>query len=396
MNGLSTSDDIRLSNGLRVLTVPERRIPVAELRLVIPFARIGPEAASLDLLAACLLTSAGSRTRAELAEQVADCGGSLEVLAGPEELTISGSVLSTGLGTLLRLLQEILIAPEYTQAELNLARAKASGAPHQLSPAQRALLAQRFLNHPLAVDPVAALPPVTTPEELTWVHRTVLTPQESVLVLAGSIESAELALAAELLGAWTGPESRYAMPALHYRDTSEIVPLTERSGGGVVLLAAPAVHATDPRCAALEVANQILGGLTTSRLMRRLRGELGLVCSVTSTVQVSRGGRWLLLDTVGAPGAAERIVAAVLDQLAAFTPEPAEFEQARQHSIGLARMGVASLADLATAAASHAAHGGCPGWLLRHPERLRALTLAEVAEATAEFLRPHRFTGVAG
>ncbi|MCK2241644.1 MULTISPECIES: pitrilysin family protein [unclassified Crossiella] len=392
MNGLSTSDEVRLPNGLRLLTIPERRIPVAEVRLVIPFARVGPEAASLDLLAACLLTGARDRDRRAFAEAVADCGGRLDVLVGPEELTLAGSVLCAGLPQLLRLLHGVLVAPGYTAAELNHAWAKAANTvPGPRTQAQRALLSQRFLNHPLATDPADARPPATTPEDLHRVHQAVLTPHEAVLVLAGSIGPAEIALATELFGCWQGPLTRYSVPPLRYRESTEI---TGDAETGLILLAAPAVDSADPRCAALDVANQVFGGLTSSRLMRRLRAELALVYSATSTFQVSRGGSWLLLDTTGAPASVPRIVTEIQALLTGFTPTPDEFEQARQYAIGMTRLGVASLADLATAAAGYAAYGLSPRWLLTYPEQLRALTLAEVAAAAEEFLRPHCFTGV--
>ncbi|MEU9008164.1 hypothetical protein AB0D15_41470, partial [Streptomyces sp. NPDC048551] len=119
--------DTLLGNGLRVLAVHTPGAPLAELRLVLPYARTGPPGPgdAQELLAACLgtgTTAGGGGTRQGIADRAADLGAELSTVVTAESLVMGASVLRPGLGGALELLADLLLRPAYREDELALAR----------------------------------------------------------------------------------------------------------------------------------------------------------------------------------------------------------------------------------------------------------------------------------
>ena len=122
--------DVTLANGLRVLVARNPRVPMAELRLRVPF---GPDAtetddaavsrhlAAAELLTATLLTGTSTRDRVGIDDELAGVGADLGVGVDPERLQIGGSGLAAGLPTILDVLDAQI---RLTQSEADLVQAR--------------------------------------------------------------------------------------------------------------------------------------------------------------------------------------------------------------------------------------------------------------------------------
>src|SRR5690606_3252157 len=111
----------RLSNGLRVLVVEHRELPLVTATLAV---RTGSEAdpadrAGLATLAADLLDEGtSSRSALEIAEQAALLGASIWTSAGWDASTISLRGNTATLDSSLALLSDVLMRPAFPEAEL--------------------------------------------------------------------------------------------------------------------------------------------------------------------------------------------------------------------------------------------------------------------------------------
>src|SRR5690348_14199563 len=118
--------DLTLPTGLRVLVSHRPGVPMAELRLRVPFApdadsgvaTISRHLAAAELLSATLLTGTTTRDRVAIDDDLAAVGADLGVAVDPERLMISGSGLASGLPTVLEVLADVLTAATHPDAEV--------------------------------------------------------------------------------------------------------------------------------------------------------------------------------------------------------------------------------------------------------------------------------------
>ncbi|MFE6914371.1 M16 family metallopeptidase [Streptomyces rubiginosohelvolus] len=402
-----------LPTGLRVLAAHAAAAPLAELRLVIPYARTEPGlAAAQELLAACLGTGSRDRTRQDIADRAADLGAELSTVVTAESLILSVSVLAPGLPGALDLLAELLLRPRYEEGEVALAQRRAAAAPRAPAPRvrlRRAALAHGFGPHPLSSESGGTAPLLDVvsllPDDLLALHaRAVVPGGSSLVVLAGEEPDAVLRLVGERLAPWSGGPSGltlppFARPAPHPGPLELTEPGTSAAGGdavggqSLVLTVGPGVPTADPLHAPFHLAQLLLGGYASARLARQVRDRHGLAYDVSAGLRENGAGSWLEIACAGAPGGAGRIAAEItrcLRDLAEDGPSRAEVDRARAYAAGFTRFALATRAEEASALAGFAAAGLEPDWLDGYRDRLAAVTPEQVAEAAARHLAPDR------
>ncbi|MEU8776215.1 insulinase family protein [Streptomyces sp. NPDC048606] len=406
-----TTSDTLLGNGLRVLAVRAPGAPLAEVRLVLPYARTAPDrlAGARELLAACLGTGttasasgASGGTRQDIADRAADLGAELSTVVTAESLVIATSVLRPGLPGALALLSDLLLRPAYREEELALALRRAGAAPR--TPGPRSRLHRALLGHAFGEHPLLSPPPVprASTDDLYALHARAVVPAGAVLLVMSADEpDAVCALVRERLEGWSGGPSGLVAPPFARstprpgRLAASAVPAgSDDPGQALVLCAGPAVAADDPAHVPLHLAHTVLGAAASSRLVRRIRDRHGLAYAVSAEPRGNRAGDWLEIEAAGAPGTADRIageIVGVLRELADRGPSPEEVERARAHAIGFTRFALATRTEEASALAGFAAAGLPLDWLATHRERLAEVTPDQVAKAAARHLDPDLF-----
>ncbi|PCG87883.1 peptidase M16 [Streptomyces sp. WZ.A104] len=416
-----------LPTGLRVLAAHAPGAPLAELRLVIPYARTEPGlAGAQELLAACLGTGSRDRTRQEIADRAADLGAEFSTVVTAESLILSVSVLAPGLPGALDLLAELLLRPRYEEGEVALAQRRAAAAPRAPAPRvrlRRAALAHGFGPHPLSSESGGTAPLLDVvsllPDDLLALHARAVVPDgSSLVVLAGEEPDAVLRMADERLAPWSGGPSGLVLPPFaHLVPRPGRVSLTETEtekgrwtgtrsgadGGGrgddtageqaLVLTVGPAVPTADPLHAPFHLAQLLLGGYASARLARQVRDRHGLAYAVSARLRENGAGSWLEIECAGAPGGAGRLadeVTRCLRELAEEGPSRTEVDRARAYATGFTRFALATRAEEASALAGFAAAGLEPDWLEGYRARVAAVTPEQVAEAAARHLAPDR------
>ncbi|MCL8015257.1 pitrilysin family protein [Streptomyces sp. AS02] len=384
-----------LPNGLDTVVVTAPGAPLAEIRLVLPYARTEPALAAVrELLAAGLGTATVSRDRRAVADRAADLGAEFSTVVTAEQLVLSVSVLAEGLPGALELLADLLLRPAYD----HLPRPGSGPAP-RTSPGPRTRLRRAQLRHafggphPLVDDHHAT---GTADVDLLAFHRRAVVPAGAVLLILGGDEPDRVLTAVrEELADWTGGPSGLTLPPFPRPEpTPGRLALHDPSADQALLLTAgPAVPVPHPGHTALHLAQTVLGGHATSRLTRRLRERHGLAYAVDARIRQNGAGCWLEIDCAGAPGTGDRLaeeVTACLAELARSGPTPEETHRVRRYTAGFTRFALATRAEEASALAGFAASGMDLDWLTRYPDAIAEVTDRHIAEAAARFLDPAR------
>ncbi|SDO56412.1 Predicted Zn-dependent peptidase [Streptomyces sp. cf386] len=387
-----------LPNGLDTVVVTVPDAPLAEIRLVLPYARTEPALAAVqELLAAGLGTAGVTRDRRAVADRAAGLGAEFSTVVTAEQLVLSVSVLAEGLAGALELLADLLLRPAYDHP---------AGPPSRSGPAPRAIPGPRTRlrraqlrhafggPHPLVDDGH----PTGTAEDVDLLafHRRAVVPDGAVLlILGGQDPDRVLAAVREELAEWTGGPSGLTLPPFPRPEpTPGRLALHDPSADQALLLTAgPAVPVPDPGHTALHLAQTVLGGHATSRLTRRLRERHGLAYAVDARIRQNGAGCWLEVDCVGAVGTGDRLaeeVAAAMGELAQAGPTPEEAHRVRRYAAGFTRFALATRAEEASALAGFAASGMDLDWLTRYPDAIADVTDRHIAEAAARFLDPAR------
>lgn len=394
--------DEEVGGGLHVIALRRPGVPLVEVRLAFPLrARQIRQPAGPHVLSESLFAGTERYDRAGLAEAVERLGGSIGAAVSNDRFDLSAYGLASRLKDLLALLAEVLTGASYPAGEVSADRARkadevvmALSRPEVL--ASEALAGRLYGSHPYAT-------PLPRPEALGQVgapllrrlHRSLLDPRSCHLVIVGDVQPRRaLALAEDSLGAWLESPGGGAVP---------LPPLPEIRPGGIELCDRPGAVQSNVRlgagapvrCAAdwpaTGIANEILGGMFTSRLVENLRERNGYTYSPRSAVRHGRAGSSFTLSAeVGTEVTAASLVEIryELGRLVTTGITEAELEAARRYAVGSFLVQTATQGGLASTLAAFAVTGTGPAYLSEYPARIARLTKAEVDEAARRYLSP--------
>jgi zinc protease len=398
--------DTVIGNGLRVLAVRKPGVPLVEARLSIPFAGTDPmHPATAEVLAETLLTGTRRRDRVAIDTELALIGGELGTVVDPERLAISGTALADGLPTLLDVLADVLTAASYPDTEV---RREAERIGERLAVARtqprviarEALQRHRYGDHPYTREmPHAEDVAAVVPEQVRQLHAAAVLPRNSTLVLVGDLDPEQVVGQVEqALAGWESERSASVLPPLPMVSGGDVL-LVPRAGAvqSQIRLSAQSLPRTDERYPALQLANLVLGGYFSSRLVENIREDKGYTYGAHSGFEFTGGSATVQVD---ADTATDVTAAALLEtryelgRLGLVPPTAEEVESVRQYAIGSLLIATSSQAGLASQLSALAAVGLGVEWLTGHPQRLADVSVEQVAEAALRFFAPSRFTGV--
>ena len=287
---------IVLPNGLTLLLMPIREVPLTAFTAVVRAGALGDPAGKAglaSLTAALLEKGAGQRDAFRFADAVADVGGSFSAGAGAESITIGGEFLSRDRALMLELLADALLRPRLDAAEFDklrerqveLIKAGKDSDPSGLIDAYgRALL---FGAHPYGspVDGSERSLAAIGHDDVRDYWATRFGADRLTLVFAGDIDVAWLEAAVRR--AFGGlPRARAALPALPEppRQRGRRVLLVDAPGSAQTYfwVANVGVSRRFPARAALDIVNTLYGGRFTSILNTELRIKSGLSYGASS------------------------------------------------------------------------------------------------------------------
>ncbi|GIW88427.1 MAG: peptidase M16 [Isosphaeraceae bacterium] len=399
-----------LASGAVLWVIPRRDLPFLVGSAVIRAGASadGPRLAGCASLTAALLDEGtASRSAHQIALETERLGTSLSTAAGWDGSYVQLQCLSAHLDASLELAVDVLLNPSFPESEfarihsqtlaaLRAERDRAEALAH------RALLQALYphdhpYHHP-ADGSVSTVSQIQI-DDLRAFHARHALPTATAWIFAGDVDPDLLARRLDaLLSTWSPvppppPATPGSPPPLHQLR----VLLIDRPGAAqaVARIGHVGIHRSHPDHDALLFWNQILGGQFSSRLNARLREEKGLTYGIRSHFDTRRGpGPFSIAASLQADRlheALSAIHAETSNLLAEHPPTPSEIDDARRSLIEGQARHFETPAALVARYATLFLHDLPLDEHARLPDRLHALDIPSLLEASRRHVHPESF-----
>lgn len=292
-------ESFRLSCGLPVWLLTSRQVPLVSLTLA---TRTGSSSdpdgkeGLTSLMATMLDEGAGNRGPLEIAEELEFLGASLDVSTGKEVLRVSLDMLKRNLAPALDILSDVILRPRFEPQEWDRVKALALNdlAQRRENPSQVArIVSERVFygeSHPFGhpTDGYEESVKTIRLEDVKKAYSDSVRPENAVLVVVGDLSRKELEEGLEeRFGGWRGGDaSRRSPPAPPVPERSARLIIVDKPGVSqtAIRILLPCPPRSSPQIAPLTLANTVLGGTFTSRLVSNLREKNGYTYGARSAL----------------------------------------------------------------------------------------------------------------
>ncbi len=325
--------ETKLANGLAVVLVDDARFPLVTVRLAIQAgAKFDPAnlPGASDAVAALLTQGTKTRTSRQIAEQLAEMGGSLNGQSTADSLMLAGSALAENAPRLLALLGDVVLNASFPESEVAL----------QMQNRRQVLMAERseasflmnekfrsvvFGSHPYAhAGPTLASLDHLDRKALMAFRDSYVTPNRASLIVLGRLPARAQMMKTiqEQLGAWAANTAPAYSPAAPPAPKRQIV-LVDRPGSAQADIRVGRLTSTygSPDFFPLTVASAILGGSADSRLFNDIREKRGYAYDVHTEPSRSQEAGTFAAVTQVRNDVVEPAMQALLDDMAQMGSE---------------------------------------------------------------------------
>ena len=343
--------DKTLASGLRVVVVPDHRVPFVRLTLGDTFGAWSESPAHVgaaEMAARMITRGTKNYTAEQLASELELHAINLEGSASLDVTDVQADCLSQHLDRTVRLMAEVVLRPTFAGPEFDLLRTQTlsnlmikSQTPDYL--AEREFRRQLFGSHPYArtaTGEAEDLQRLTVADMADWWTR-FIRPDVCTLYIAGDVEpDAAMQLVEKYFAEWkaAGPKPEVAL-----------APIPAAAATHIILIDKPKVVQSEIRVGhigitrqhgdyfATRVQTQYFGGAFNSRLNRSLRIAKGLTYGVGGGFSPERFAGTFTVSTFTKTARTAETVAAILEQLKALqevAPTDEEINIARSYLVG--------------------------------------------------------------
>ena len=395
-----------LGNGLDVLVHEDHSLPLVSIALTLrrgaasdPPGQEGLASFTADLLG----RGAGARDAVAFAEAVDALGASFGAGAGWDSVGVSISGLSRDFDTLLGLLTDAALRPLFDAREAERARAERLAALERAKddPAtlagwhlSRAIYGEHRFGQPAGGDPESTARFDAGAARAH--HARLFVPGAALVSVTGDVESERvMAALRERFGAWApGPVLDLGPPPPERAPPGRRIVLVDRPDLGQARIAVghDGIARTDDTRIAASLMNSVLGGSGfSSRLMQSLRSDEGLTYGVGSGFALRRAPGPFQVSTFTQVETAREALDLLLVELERMRREPPTADElgwARTLAIGRFALGLETAGDVTSSLVDLDIYGLPEDSLDTYRGRVRAVDVADVAEAARATLRP--------
>jgi zinc protease len=284
-----------LANGLRVLTIEDRELPLVQFELRLKGGLLLDDPAKVgaaNLLAETLMQGTQRKTPEELEQAIDLLGASIAVTAGRESISITGSSLARNFPATMALVEEILLEPRWDAEELELARERVQNELLQRQSIPAALADAAFMRlaygeHILGRNPLGELESVAALDvaDLQAYYRRAFVPSAAAFHAAGAVSLGDLRAAlAGIVERWSGSEVTFPAPPTWAPERAGLYFLdVPGAAQSVVFIGKLALPQTDSEFYPATVMNfRFGGGGFASDLTQLLREQRGYTYGISS------------------------------------------------------------------------------------------------------------------
>ena len=291
----------KLKNGARLLLVPNHAVPLVAIQVRLLHgadAEAIPKAGLASLVAEAAAEGTKKRTAEKLARDIDQLAARINSFATLDSAGVQMNCLRETLEACLALLADVVAHPAFRAEDVErvrslrlarLAQKQASIGQLAQDEARRLLYGEA---HPWG-QPGGGTPAsvqALTRADLAAHHAAWWVPNDAVISVSGDIEPDEATAQLEkAFASWKKkalPKLALAAPKPTLRRFVSAVDKPSATQSQVWMVG-PLVPASHPDALALEIANNVIGGVFTSRLNLNLRERLGISYGVFSNVQLA-------------------------------------------------------------------------------------------------------------
>ena len=408
---LSAAQRFTLANGLPVYLLELHQLPVLSARLVILHGSEAnpPDRPGLASFVADMLDE-GTTTRSapQLADELDRIGASLAIGSSSDSIGLNLSMLRRQADPAFALLADMALHPAFAADELERVRGLRLTDYSQQADDPEILAARAFdlalygAAHPYGYTELGTPEALraTTREDLQRFWQQGFLPTRAALVVSGDIDAASLRMLAEKhFGAWHGRDelAPTAPPAAPAATSQRRVVLVDRPGApqSALSIGQSGVPRSSPDFVPLEVMNNVLGGLFSSRINLNLREAHGYSYGTYSGFSYRRGPGPFSVEGTVRSDATAAAVGEVFKEFERIRNEPVSVQE-----LALARdswtrslpglfettaQSVASIAQLHV-------YGLPLDYYVHLPDSIGRIQAADVQRVARQYLEPARMT----
>jgi zinc protease len=397
-------EEVTLSNGLKVLLLKDTSAPTVNLSGHIDAGSAYDTSAKAGI---ALLTSDNlmngtvTQDALTLAKSMEDRGAGLGFSANREGVNISGSSLAKDLPDLVSTLADVLQNASFPTDQFELSRQRElTSLKVQLDNPQ--VLARRTFqqavypaNHPFHAFPTEDSLNQVSQQDVMQFYRSHYRPDTTLIALVGDFEVSDVRSLFETEFAnWkaTGDRPTLNVPAIPLPQANmRFNPVMPGKAEAVTFLGYGGISRQDPRYYAALVMNQILGGDTlASRLGTEVRDRQGLTYGIYSYFQSGINPGPFLIFMQTSPEDASKAIDSTVALLQQFQQgiTPAELETAKRSLTSSYPVDLSDPSSLVAEIANNAIDGLSRDEIRQFPQRIKAVTMAQVQQAIEDFIHP--------
>jgi zinc protease len=399
--GVPAHERLVLANGMTLVMVPRRDVPLVAFQLLIRGGALGDpvgRAGVASLTAGLLDKGAGERDAAAFAESVEGAGGSFVANAAPECLSVSGQFLAEDQPRLLELLAAALLEPRFAPTEFTRQQQRQIGHIKALKDSDPSELLAQYGRALLFGNQAYGQPAGGSEESLQAVtlkdigeyHRAHIGADRAVLVVAGDIEVNWLKAAVERhFGGWrrAGLPLPDVEPTVKLRRRRVLLVDAPGSAQAYFWLGATGLDRSYRDRAALDLVNSLFGGRFTSLLNTELRIRTGLSYGAGSGFTRGRAAGEFAIRSFAATRHTVRAIDLALKTLSRLKRAgvtQSMLDSARAYVMGQYPMNLETAADWAAQLAELELYGQDPQYIEGYGSALRSVSVPSAERVIAE------------
>jgi predicted Zn-dependent peptidase len=397
---LPTPTVSHLPNGARLHLLANDAQPVLRLQVVLPAGKYQEPAPGLAQLTARMLSEGtATRTARQIADEVAFYGASLDCEAGPDHATLTLYCLARHLPTLLPLVQEVLAAPTFPEAELLQLKTRTSQSM-RVERQKTSFRASEEFNRQLFGEASPYGRPFDeasfaslTAGELRAFHAVAYSPAGAEIFLSGDVADYATSVA-EVLGHWQ-PGAAAAAPVVPpvpdgYPTGLVTVPV-EGSIQASVRVGRRWPALSEAQTPELLLLVKVLGGYFGSRLMKNIREDKGYTYGIHASVVAREQATTLVIGTDvngDRADATRQEIAYELERLQTELLDEDELETVKNYTLGKLLGETATVFEQADKYRHVTLHGLRPDYYEHLVRQTQAATAADLQALARAYLSP--------
>lgn len=397
-----------LDNGLVLMLLEDHELPLVRASVLVHTgSRLEPaEKTGLAGLTGSVMRTGGTRKMSgdELDDYLEGKAAVIETSIGTSSGGASMSCLKKDFPEVLQILSDVLREPVFDEAKLAVAKNRVISQIARQNDDPHDILSREFNQLIYGEDsPYARIPTydtigsITRDDLVAW-HAKYFHPNRTIMGLVGDFETSEaVSLVKKVFGDWKkGPEEQ----------ESE-VPVPDQAAKGVyqiqksdmnqsnIAVGHLGIRRDNPDYFAVAVLNQVLSGSFASRLFVNIRSVRGLAYDVSGRI----GAGWdypgvfsMSMSTKTESTAAG--IESLLEEarnLTARPPTETEVQKAKDSILNSFVFTADSMEEILSQQLTYEYYGYPLDWLSRYREAIEKVTVDQVREAAAKYVKPNEF-----